>query len=304
MGLTEKQLEEHYNGIGGSLAPAVVGVDPYKTTYQAYEEMTDPTSREDISDKEQVIFGNVLEDPIAKEFARRKGFKIQRVNITRRHKDYPFMLAHPDRIVVGKREGLEIKNRSYFKGAEYGADDTDQVLDSELVQCMHYMAVLDYERWHLGVLIGGQQLRMFTIERDDELIRTLVDIESDFWSRVKTRTPPTPTTSEDMIKAWPGHAGELIVATPDIECLVEDLRDRKAEKTRLEKEIKGMELELKKFMGDAVGVCIDDTRNKPIATWKPQTTTRLDQEAVKAMLGDELHLYQTTSKTRVLRLSK
>ena len=112
MALTEQQLENHYSGIGGSMAAAVMGLDKYNTPLDAYHSLINPESREDISDKECVIFGYVLEEPIAQEAARRMGVKVRRVNIPRRHKEYERMLAHPDRMIVGANEGLEIKNRS------------------------------------------------------------------------------------------------------------------------------------------------------------------------------------------------
>lgn len=214
--LNEAQLKSHYAGIGGSLAPAIVGVDQHKTALEAYLEITDPNHRPDLSENEAVIFGTVLEEPIAREAARRLDVQIRRVNTTLRHKTHPFIVAHPDRLIVGKKEGLEVKNRSFFMGKNYGDDGSDEVIESEIIQCQHYMAVTGYVRWHLAVLLGGQRLRLFTIERDEDLIASLVEFEANWWrDHIEAGIPPEvdcehPKASELLTKLYPGTTGEII----------------------------------------------------------------------------------------------
>lgn len=51
----EEWLSGRMNGIGGSDASAVVGVNPYKTNIQLFEEKTGKSIPEDISDKQSNI---------------------------------------------------------------------------------------------------------------------------------------------------------------------------------------------------------------------------------------------------------
>ena len=55
--MTEKQwLEERKNGIGGSDAATILGLNPYKTNIQLWEEKTRRKEAEDISDKPYVKY--------------------------------------------------------------------------------------------------------------------------------------------------------------------------------------------------------------------------------------------------------
>ena len=59
-------------------------------------------------------FGNVLEEVVAQEFAKRTGLKVQRRNAILQHPAYPWMLANVDRLIVGERIGLECKTASEY----------------------------------------------------------------------------------------------------------------------------------------------------------------------------------------------
>ena len=52
-------LSGRMNGIGGSDASAVVGVNPYKTNIELFEEKTGRRLPEDISEKPYVIYGKL-----------------------------------------------------------------------------------------------------------------------------------------------------------------------------------------------------------------------------------------------------
>ncbi|MDM0720061.1 hypothetical protein QTH81_17580, partial [Clostridium perfringens] len=43
---------------------------------------------------------------------------------------------------------------------------------------------------YIAVLIGGQKFIWKEVERDDELIEYIIEVEKDFWKMVKDKTPP------------------------------------------------------------------------------------------------------------------
>jgi predicted phage-related endonuclease len=51
------------------------------------------------------------------------------------------------------------------------------------------------------VLVCGQEIRIHRIERDDELIARLIELERRFWHYVETDTPPPADGSESSGKA-------------------------------------------------------------------------------------------------------
>lgn len=127
-------------GIGGSDAPVVCGMSPWKSALELYLEKRGEAEPEDLSDNDAVRFGTLLEDVIADEYVRRTGRKVRRVNRQLRAKDHPFMVANLDRDVVGQPRILECKTAGIHAKDEWGEQGTDEVPEYYLLQCTHYLA--------------------------------------------------------------------------------------------------------------------------------------------------------------------
>lgn len=206
----------YYDGIGGSMCAAIMGLDPHKTPYQAWREYLYPEERQDISNEEPVIWGNVLEAPVGFEAARRLGIEVvhQPNKEPARHARIPFMQAHVDFLQVGGDAGLECKNRGLFMLRQYdlAAEGVeDQVLPVEAIQVHHYMTVMERPTWYLAVLVGGQRLLTFKFARDLELSAQIERKCEEFWGYVQRREPPPPINVEDCNRMWPGHVAPAVV---------------------------------------------------------------------------------------------
>ena len=112
MELTE-WLEQRKQGIGGSDAGAVCGLNPYASPMSVYQDKTSPEIR--IQENEAMRQGRDLEDYVAKRFMEATGFKVRRSNVMYKSEEYPFMLADVDRLIVGEDAGLECKTASAFQ---------------------------------------------------------------------------------------------------------------------------------------------------------------------------------------------
>lgn len=194
MNAREEWLLQRQEGIGGSDAAAALGQSRFKTPYQLYLEKRGELPPENLDEKEHVHFGNLMEEIIAREYARRNEVKVRRRNAIIAHPKYPWMRANVDRLVEGRRIGLECKNVDgmAFRFGEWGEPGTDQVPDEYLFQCVHYMAVLDYPEWHLAACVGGNKLKVFIIPRDAELEEMVIEQEHAFWERVQSGQAPEP----------------------------------------------------------------------------------------------------------------
>ena len=64
----QEWLSGRMNGIGGSDASAVVGMNPYKSNIDLFEEKIGRRIPEDISDKPCVIYGKLAESPVRELF--------------------------------------------------------------------------------------------------------------------------------------------------------------------------------------------------------------------------------------------
>lgn len=178
--LTPQQQESVKRGIGGRTIANILGLG-YDSPYTEYNKIINPESRVDLSQNPHVQAGLYLE-PVIKQMAQDVfNIRIRLCNITRYHPDYPYFRANIDGKVKGLLEGIEFKNRGHFQGSRYGEQGSDEVLDSELCQCLWYLGITGWQRWHLVVLIGGFDLRHFIIERSEETIQNIFERARYFW---------------------------------------------------------------------------------------------------------------------------
>lgn len=212
-------LDARRKGIGGSDIAAVLGISPYKSAYEVYEEKVNGYSK-DFSDNEKVQSGVFLEDGIAKWYENVKGvgtFKPQNMRV---HKDLPFLLANPDRLVAGKKIGVEIKNVGERSKHLWGEDGSQLVPDYYFLQAAHYMLVLDYQAWDVVACIGGQELRTYRFERDSEIDEIIIQGASDFWrNHVEKKVEPAKDYSrpevQELIKRKNSLVSDEIVNLPE-----------------------------------------------------------------------------------------
>jgi putative phage-type endonuclease len=325
MPLTAEQHEARAKGLGGSDIAAALGVSPWKTPFDLYREKLGLVERPDLSANDAVHFGNVLEDVVAQEFTRRTGVKVRRNNQHLVHPKHDFLLANIDRQVVGKvmgvKAGLECKTADKWaardkwgEGAQVRLRDDgeievdtfdDQVPDWYLLQCAHYMAVTGSELWFLAVLIGGNDFRIFTIHRDDELENMLLYGAGQFWHQhVLAEVPPPPSTQLDLETMFAQDNGNSIDATPEILETWAELKEAQAQMKYLETRIDGQRMgstrvgglknQLRAFMGYSSELLLG-AEGKPIATWKKsKDSKRFDEAALKAEYPELHKRFQAT----------
>lgn len=99
-----------------------------------------------------------------------------------------------------------------------------------------------------GVLIGGDDFRIYRVERDEETIQAILEKEIAFWDRVKNLNPPEATSVSDVSLMFEKDAGTSIEADGKALALFNDLRDMKSRRKSLEEEIAISEEKLKMYM--------------------------------------------------------
>ena len=288
--------------MGCSELAAAVGVNPWKTPLDVYLEKTGQVPRTDLSDNEAVYFGHVLEDVVAQEFSRRQGFKVQRQSAEIVHPRLPFLRGHIDRRIVGRRAGLECKTAGIRQAQHYGEIGTDEVPTHYLVQCAAYLSITGWDEWHLAVLIGGQDFRVYKIPRDEGLIATLEARAEQFWQAVQDRTPPDASTLAGASLLWPQDSGATVTATPEQAELVRQLRAHRAAIKATEAVADDIELEIKKALGEAATLLSPD--GQPLATWRTQEARRFSTSAFAEAHPDLYEQFRPTTTSRVFRLAK
>ena len=111
-------LQERTKGIGGSDVATVLGLNPYKTPLSLWEEKTGKTKGSQAG--EAAYWGTTLEDVVAKEFSKRTGMKIQRVNFLLSTGEGGWMRGNIDRAIVNEQIAKTVRVHKPEKAAETG----------------------------------------------------------------------------------------------------------------------------------------------------------------------------------------
>ena len=256
-------------GIGSSDAAAAVGLSPYKSPLTLWLEKTGRQLPEDVSGKEAVVWGTVLEPVLARVYAERTGRRVRRVNAVLQHPEHTFMLANLDREVVGHPDGpgiLEIKTASYHSAPQW----EEGVPVAYQCQVLHQLAVTGHAWAEVAVLIGGQDFRIYRIERDEEKIRDLTERETQFWLQVTRNQQPEPDGSEDAgsALAWlfPRDDGETVDLSdsPEFNQLFGELLHLREHKEEVELRESQIKQRLQATLGEATAGLFADGK----ITWK------------------------------------
>lgn len=211
-------LQARQSGLGGSDIATLFGVNPYSTKLELYLQKRGEI--EPTADTRLTRTGRAMEQVIAVMVAEREGAKLRKVNRTLRHPNHDFLIAHIDRDYVGIRKGLEIKNVSPRMAYLWGNDGTpDAVAEHYLPQPHHYMLVLDYDMFDVAAYFGGDDLRVYPMERDPEMDDIIIDSAHDFWhNHVLAGVPPEPdfdhkSTLPLLRRMYPGTNGQTVIAS-------------------------------------------------------------------------------------------
>ena len=280
--LTAEQVKERQTGLGSSDAGAVLGLNPYQSPLEVYLEKVG--ERAPFEGNEQTYFGARLEDIIADEYARRTGNAVRRLTRTQRHPRYPWMLAHPDRSATGLRTVVECKTADKWLAKEWGpggetitdAAESDGIVPQTYVaQVHHQMAVLDFSRADLAVLIGGNDFRIYHFERDPSFEEIMIDIEREFWrNHIEARVPPPPSVLRDLVELYGTDNGMVMHADAEIEQACTELAAVKAVAKEAESRKDALELRIKSAMGNAA--ILRSLTGRTLATWKSHNKALLD----------------------------
>jgi predicted phage-related endonuclease len=122
----------------------------------------------------------------------------------------PYMAATLDGVAGGRL--VEVKTTSAWSRG-FGDDGSEgDVPEHYLVQVHHQMAVTGIHEADLVVLIGGQELRVYPIERHPPLVDLVERRVAEFWSCVVADTPPTwgKMTPGTLAALNPFCAGEAV----------------------------------------------------------------------------------------------
>ena len=295
----QEWLRLRQKGIGGSDAGAVCGLNPYVSSLEVYVSKTCESVDEGVPDNEAMREGRDLEDYVARRFMEESGLKVRRANMMYASVEYPFMIADVDRIITGRENGiigLECKTASPYSAEKW---KDGKIPAHYIMQCYHYMAVLGAKSWYIAVMVYGREFKYIKLERDEEIIQSLIRIEENFWKHnVMKRVMPEPDGSDAAEAFINRHFAESREELSIPLAGFDEKLHRREEITglisQLDIEKKKIEQEIKAYMNEA-----EYAENESfLVSWKNSTSSRIDTKRLKAEMPEVYERFLNTVRSR------
>lgn len=198
-------LERRKNGIGGSDAACILGLNPWKTNVDLWMEKTGRVIPDDISDKECIRYGvdaePLLRELFAIDFPKYKVFYDQFGMF--RNKKYPWIFATLDgwyETPLGDLGVLEIKTTEIKRYSQWKAWK-DAVPQHYYIQVLHQLLATGFQEATLKAQIKSERsgvpysvTRHYLFDAEDLQIKAdmayLLEKEIEFWNFVQQDIQP------------------------------------------------------------------------------------------------------------------
>jgi putative phage-type endonuclease len=220
--------------LGGSDAAAVIGVSPWSTPVELWQEKTGRKRKDPADPMRQKILerGHKLE-PFIREMAidklRERGLQVELVACNARYQDpeHPFLSCEIDfellltgSIVIAgelisldhEHVNVDAKSVTGFARKKWGIEDTEDVPIEYAAQFMHGLMITGRNYCLVAALRSFDDVDLFWTVRDDETIAGMRAKEVTFWvDHVLADVPPDPLTFDDIkalfpwTTAWPSR---------------------------------------------------------------------------------------------------
>jgi predicted phage-related endonuclease len=275
-------------GVGGTDIAAILGVDNYRDAFSVWAEKTGRLER--LPATPRMRLGKYFEKGIIAYYSELTGRETEFIDETRRDPNRPFMVWTPDAICRNEPRGIDAKLVAWDQRHLWG-DTSNDIPARVQCQCHWYMAAEKYEVWDVIALLGSDQPHIYTIERDLEIEREMLERAEEFWKRyiIGDEQPPigdSEGSTRYLRERFPRNLFEVREAEPaEIETL-EQYAQARAERDCAQGDITLFENQIKLAIGNADGLVWPNGK----FTWKrTKDSTRVDWESLAGSLMASLN---------------
>lgn len=293
MPFTQVELEERRRFLGASEAAAAIGLSSFFTPLQLYKAKIG--EGEQVEETLPMMVGTALEPVVLDFFEKETGLKVTDRQLKVVDQAIPWRRATLDGIAS---DGAVVQAKSSGQWGLWGKED-DAVPQSIVYQVHHEMACLGSHRAYVPVILGQRTFKVYTVDRDEELIELLTAGEIQFMQRVDERRPPDPKDLEDVKLLYPVDFGTTIRATPEIEAAGRKLAELKGQAKIISEACDELTLAVKSFMGTNTTLLGLD--GKPLYTHASHTQNTIDVTRLRSERPDIADAYGRETVVRTLR---
>ncbi len=255
-------LEGRGNHIGGSDAPAVMRLDPWRTRQELALGKLGLTPA--VETNEAMEWGHILEPVVRERFKQKSGMLVDYAGPWTMcvHDEHRFMAYSPDGTVRSDdRPGhglLQVKTTST-------KEPWLSPPVNYLAQVQHEMFVGGLEWAVIAALFAGSKLQWYVVEKHAKFQATMLDEERRFWESIKAGKVPLPDPANDeemaayaksLLTVEPGKVvelgGEFLELHHERILLNREIKER-------EKKVDAIKAKLQVAMGDAESAVIMGT---------------------------------------------
>ena len=179
-------------GIGGSDATKLYNGE----WHSLWLEKTGDAEPVDLSDVLPVQMGVHTEPFNIQWFEKQYGLKVSNRQETFFHKDYPYLYAHVDGLILPETQSNYNPDLNNDEGALLECKHTNaftnskKQVDKYKAQIQHYLMVTGYPKLYFSAFYGNMKYEALEITADTEFQEQLLNAEVLFWHFVTTKKEP------------------------------------------------------------------------------------------------------------------
>lgn len=201
---------------------------------EVYAEKIGAKPLDDLSDKEAVQMGLVMQEPIMREYARRNGIAFKDADYALYHPKEQWLASHFDYISEDGRTLYEVKNLGSHQRKKYGDNGESTIDIGYRVQCLHEATVHQIEHVVLVVCFGGQEICGYPQQFSADLMDMHIREMAEFWGRIQARSFDPETMGDAAKLVYRQDDGNKLIATQALENAALQLKAIKAQISSLE----------------------------------------------------------------------
>ena len=238
----------------------------------------------DLSGIEAVQMGHVMQPTIGRLFSDRTGIEIQDADYPLTHSKHQWFRSHFDFISTDQKILVEAKNYSTAVRNKFD-QESNRIPDADYAQLIHECAVHNVDTAYLAVLFGGQEFVTFKFSISEQEKEDLIKRMAVYWAHVVNDTLPEPQTIEDTKLVYPHSSDEVIFANRELEVLIQDVKEMRADIKKLEDFVEAREVMIRNVLQDKAEIRAAD--GSTLVTWKSsKPSKRFNADLFKSAMPD------------------